>query len=99
MWKDHPKAIKNFQHKITCLFSKLGPDNPKRHPQLVHTDFTKAGVVETKKKVDEANNQLSVKGNQGTHEIGVWGLASDKIYKTAISHFIDDGPYAGNKIK
>jgi len=51
LWKDSPQAIKNFQYKMTCLFSKLSPENPNGIPQVGHTDYTEASVLETEMEV------------------------------------------------
>jgi len=51
LWKDSPQAIKNFNYKMTCLFSKLSPDNPNCIPQVGHTDYTAASVLKTEKEV------------------------------------------------
>jgi len=51
LWKKSPQAIKNFQYKMSCLFSKLGPENPNGIPQVGHTDYSEKSVKLTEQEV------------------------------------------------
>jgi len=49
--KDFPEAIKSFNYKMTCFFSKLSLKNPKCIPQLGHMYYTADSVKLTEAEV------------------------------------------------
>ncbi len=77
MWESSPEAIENFTYKFTCLFSLLGPENPKGIPQRAHTDYTEDSIKQTVEKV----GVKPLVAFTPMHEDGMMLMVFTKAYK------------------